>query len=455
MSLVRASRSLVLFACLTLGCRDGGSSTIAASLPAGGPSIHFIAGAEVTRTFLPERVEVRLTGLPPESRVTLRAAMPGYASHATFRADAAGSLDVASQAPEEGTYQGVDAEGLFWSMAATGAAPPGDDLDVEVRAEVGGVVMATATLARYATDPGVVEEEVRDDGLVGVLALPATPGPHPALLTFGGSEGGIAWARRAALLHASLGYASLGLAYFRAPALPARLDDVPLEYFGRALAWLRKRPEVKADAVGVVGVSRGGELALLLGAHFPEVKAVVAQVPSGVVWPGDPTWPAHQAGSWTLDGDELPYVPLSGAPIYTTDGAGHRVEVGTPMVAAALSAASPAALDAATTRVEDTRGPVLMTAGADDQIWPSCRLARIAWDRLVASGHAGSFADDFVCHPEAGHAAGTPGLPTTDVATLQLDAHTWLAFGGTPAGIARAARDGFERRRAFLARALR
>jgi dienelactone hydrolase len=447
--------SSILFVCLAVGCNDGRSSTHVAVQPAGGPAIHFVTDTAVTRVFLPERVEVRLTGLPPESRVTLHASMPGYASHATFRADAAGSLDVASQAPEEGTYEGVDAEGLFWSMVATGA-PPGDDIDVEVRAEVEGVEIAAATLARYATEPGVVEEEVHDDGLVGVLAVPAAPGPHPALLTFGGSEGGIAWARRAALLHASLGYTCLGLAYFRAPGLPARLDDVPLEYFARALQWMAKRPEVKADALGVIGVSRGGELALVLGARFPEVRAVVAEVPSGVVWPGDPVWPAPPAGAWTVGGEELSYVPLSsGLPVYSKDSAGHRVEHDAPMVAAALAAASPAALQAATTRVEDTRGAVLMLAAADDQIWPSCRLAAIAWDRLVAAGHAGTFADDFVCHPDAGHLTGTPGLPTTDAATRELDSHTWLAFGGTPAGTARAARDGFERRRAFLARALR
>ena len=50
---------------------------------------------------------MRLTGFPPAVPVTVRAAMPGYASRATFLSDAAGSVDVAAQAPEEGTYEGA------------------------------------------------------------------------------------------------------------------------------------------------------------------------------------------------------------------------------------------------------------------------------------------------------------------------------------------------------------
>src|SRR6185312_4705778 len=161
-------------------------------------------------------------------------------------------------------------------------------------------------------------------------------------------------------------------------------------------------------------------------------------------------------GAWTLAKRELSYVPpTNAAPVFTKDAAGHRVEHDTPMFTAALAAASPAELAAATTHVEKVRGPVLMLASEDDQIWPSCRLAGIAMNRLRKAGHAATFADDLECYPEAGHIVGNPGLPTTGASVLTLPDHTLVAIGGTPAGIARAARDGFERRRAFLAKALR
>jgi dienelactone hydrolase len=458
MSVAKPSLFSILVGFLGVGCNVEGVAMDSLH-SSDGPTIHFVNDdAEVTRAFLPDPIHVRLTGFPPASRVTLEASIPGYTSHASFRVDDDGSVDVASQAPLDGTYTGAEADGLFWSMAATNpdGAPIGDDIDVTMRAEVLGHVVASATLTRYVSAPGVVETKVRDDGLVGVLVTPREPGPHPALLAFGGSEGGIDWGRKTARLYASLGYTCLGLAYFGAPGLPRHLEDLPLEYFGRALSWLKRRPEVKADAIGVIGASRGGELALLLGATFSDIKAVVAHVPSGVRWPGDnPNDPYSDTGSWTLHGHELSYVhPTDEPPVYVTDAKGHSIEHDTPMFDAALDATSASALDKATTRVERVHGPVLMLASADDQIWPSCRLASVAMDRLTKTGHADSFEDDLVCYPDAGHILGTPGLPTTGLSVLPSKQHAWIALGGTPSGAARAGRDAFDRKRAFLEKAL-
>ncbi len=107
---------------------------------------------------------------------------------------------------------------------------------------------------------------------------PASGGPYPAVVVLGGSEGGLPL-RNAAWL-ASHGYAALALAYFRYDNLPQRLEAIPLEYFGQALSWMASRPEIDANHIGVMGVSRGGELALQLGSMYPQIKAVVAFVPA-------------------------------------------------------------------------------------------------------------------------------------------------------------------------------
>ena len=52
------------------------------------------------------------------------------------------------------------------------------------------------------------------------------------------------------------------------------------------MRWLRAQPYARDEGTAIVGRSRGGELALLLGATFPEVRAVVAYCPSDVVWGG-------------------------------------------------------------------------------------------------------------------------------------------------------------------------
>jgi len=344
---------------------------------------------------------------------------------------------------------------MFWSMLATGETlPDTPTLDVHFAAEVDGSVVAEAALGRDAVAEGIVETPVDDDGLVAVLVTPPGAGPHPALITFGGSEGGLGSGKGLARFYASLGYTCLGIAFFAEPGLPQYLDEVPLEYFAKAIAWIEARPEVLPGAIAVMGGSRGGELALLLGATFPEVKAVIAQVPSGVVWPG---WdPAKGLGSsWTYQGVALPYLPSSNEPpTVTKDAEGHSVQHYTPSFNASLDEASPEELDAATIRAEHANGPVLMLAGADDQLWPSCRLAKIAMDRLTASKHADEHADHLECYPDAGHGIGAPGLPTTHAAVVEHPiTHEWLALGGTPAGIAHAARDAFDQKRAFLAAA--
>ena len=87
------------------------------------------------------------------------------------------------------------------------------------------------------------------------------------MLVFSGSAGGLTATMAAALL-AAHGYPSLALAYFKAPGLPQTLSSIPLEYFTSALEELRAQPGVDRNHVLVAGESRGGEAALLVGAHF-------------------------------------------------------------------------------------------------------------------------------------------------------------------------------------------
>ena len=129
---------------------------------------------------------------------------------------------------------------------------------------------------------------VRDDGLVGTLFAPAGDDRRPAVLAVGGSGGGLSFADAIAPLLASHGYTSMALAYFRMEGLPATLDRIPLEYFERALAWLARHPRVDADRIAMLGGSRGGELVLPPRCTFPSIRAVVAYVPSGLVYGGYP-----------------------------------------------------------------------------------------------------------------------------------------------------------------------
>jgi dienelactone hydrolase len=97
----------------------------------------------------------------------------------------------------------------------------------------------------------------------------------------------------------------LSVGYFKLPGLPQQLSRIPLEYFGRALAWLAHQPQVDRKHIAILGVSRGSEAALLSGAYFPRlVSAVIAMVPSDVALC---SIPGCRGPAWTFHGHPVPY----------------------------------------------------------------------------------------------------------------------------------------------------
>lgn len=109
-------------------------------------------------------------------------------------------------------------------------------------------VVASASARRRGVASDVGERPVDPDDLVGRVFAPGSGGPHPGVLVLHGS-GARDLVPQSRLL-ASHGYAVLMLKYFGEPGLPETLDDVPLEYFDRAVAWLADREWVREGASG-------------------------------------------------------------------------------------------------------------------------------------------------------------------------------------------------------------
>jgi len=107
---------------------------------------------------------------------------------------------------------------------------------------------------------------VRDNGLVANFYLPKTSGKHPAIIVIGGSEGGIWLADAWGEPLATRGYAVLSLAYFAMEKLPSQLEEIPLEYFKKAIDWVSAHPAVDPKRIAFAGVSKGGEAVLLIAA---------------------------------------------------------------------------------------------------------------------------------------------------------------------------------------------
>ncbi|HEX5120853.1 MAG TPA: acyl-CoA thioesterase/BAAT N-terminal domain-containing protein [Pseudonocardiaceae bacterium] len=194
-----------------------------------------------------QSVRVRVTGLLSGQQITIVSRARDHAGrawqgHATFHADTAGIVDLGVAAPTDGTYRGVDPMGLLWSMnpvagpANTVAFDPrsvrlAPDYQVTLTVDVDGQARASTVLTRRWLAPGVGHRTLTlaRDGVIGDLFLPAAgTRPRPAVLAFGGSEGGQSQNFTAALL-AGHGYPALSLGYFHLPGLPTDLADIPLE----------------------------------------------------------------------------------------------------------------------------------------------------------------------------------------------------------------------------------
>jgi len=411
---------------------------------------------------LDEPVVIRVTELAPHARVQLR--LRNHVLKAEARADfvasADGIIDVAVDPSVTGDYLGVDPSGLFWSarfdagedvVSMSSALTAMKPLTYTLTVTSGGAD-SVLNFQRRLLPQGVVQTSVRDGRIRGTLFARKGISNAPGVIVLGGSDGGNVWTFIAALL-AAHGMAALSLAYFAYDDLPRELVEIPLEYFGDAIEWLRHRPEVGTAGVGVLGMSYGGEAALLTGAFLPGVAAVVALVSSGVTSGGiGADYSAMAKSAWTRNGVSFPVFPPPGDPL-TFEEAGRAFATGAPFAGAP---AMHRALQSVGDRVDDfaipverARGPILMISAEDDQLWASSSLTEIAEQRLRRANFPHFY--EHVRYPSAGHfAVLPPNLPTTSNSGRHPVVPMALAFGGTPDATAHASADMWPRVVSFL-----
>jgi dienelactone hydrolase len=384
---------------------------------------------------LDQPVDIVVVGLPPGGEVTVQLSTGDRASHGVFTADERGVVDLTRHAPIEGTYHGVDPMGLFWSLERTGGKPGPMCLSAEGAGEI--------ELRRMTVPEGVERVEVRENGLVGTLFAPEDDGGDlPGVIVLGGSEGGL-HESDAALL-AAHGFVAFALGYFGMKGLPEHLVDIPLEYFGTAIDHLSER----SGEIGVIGGSRGGELALLVGATFPQVKAVVSVVGSGVVTQGIGPGAnllqklSYEAASWTLKGEPLPYLPY-----YVSDELRSKIVNDEPVPLRLAFDMSDGIPEDTEIRVENIAGGVLLISSGQDDGWPSTELSDVAMRRL--KDHEHPFPFEHVVYPEAGHLIAAPPYRSATDVTYPGPGVTFSG-GGVPHATAHAQANAWKRTVEFL-----
>lgn len=388
-------------------------------------------------TLIGDPLHIVLDGLPPGSRVELNAIGSSQnfrgEARAHFVADAAGSIDLDRDAPVAGSYAGIDPSGLFWSMQPAGSPEKHNDAYLHVlklSAWIDGECIVDAEHHSYSKHPRVKSTPVREHGLYATFHDPGMGKPRPGIVLIGGSGGGIGWQEFMGGLLASHGYATLSLAYFKSPNLPAMLKDIPLEYFDDAINWFANHDEVDQEHIAVMGYSKGAELALLLGGTNPKISAVVSYSGACAVFQAPRA--QQPTSSWSRGGRSLPYVPM--VPISNRHSLAEMYLISLANADAVMLASIP---------VEQTKGAILLLSGESDRSWPATSMSERVMERLQLAGHPYDFSH--LAFPRAGHEIHQPGyLPT-----ISGEGH-----GELRAATARARRDGWAKVLAFLSRSL-
>lgn len=213
----------------------------------------------------------------------------------------------------------------------------------------------------------------------GKLYLADSSSSQPLIVGLGGSEGGNAWASnhwkpvRDQFLQK--GYAFLALGYFKTKGAPDTLNKIAIDSVYAAIMEAAKDPRINKKKIAIIGGSRGGDLALLLGSYYKNISCVVAIVPSHAVFPGNTTH--FTTSSWTYKGKELPFIPVN-------EEAVPYMRQGNLRAAFEAMLKDSLAEQKALIKVEKVRGPILLLSATRDQVAPTTPMCEKIAGRLKA-----------------------------------------------------------------------
>lgn len=291
---------------------------------------------------------------------------------------------------------------------------------------------------------GVRPKPVNRQGFRANFFAADTIRKKPAIILVGGGPWGDYWGQYLA----RRGYAGLSLPYVGKEGLPALPEEIPLEYFQRAIVWLGQQPEADPDRIIVMGASRNAELALVIASTLNDrVKGVIAYAPSSVVWSNTvvPYSSDEVKPAWTFKQKAIPFVsmPKIKAPASATIETLSYWQKGL---------ADTAQVAKGVIKVERIKGPVLLLSGKDDQVWPAGRMSDMIEKRLRE--HHFGFPFQNIQYAQVGHlVSGDPDAESTvreGQMTINGRAYQYV-YGGTAAGDKQAQQDARNKVLAFIA----
>ena len=206
--------------------------------------------------------------------------------------------------------------------------------------------------------------------------------PNTLVVVLGGSEGGYMTAKDPLVMDLLMaGHRVATIGYHGATGTPKHLREISLDAVASRIAALSNASGAASGCIGVVGISKGGELALLLASLTGAGDVYVAKTPSDVVWQAsNPS--LRRKSSWTYSGRPLPFVKY---PRFSraTLKALRDVDQAGDLHSLALRKAKN--LETARIPIEQATAPILLQAGSQDELWPTKEMSERLMARLATN----------------------------------------------------------------------
>ena len=225
---------------------------------------------------------------------------------------------------------------------------------------------------------------VKIDGFHGELFRPVEDKyPGKALICFSGSDGGCEMSKLLASVFQSHGLTTLAIAYVGEEGLPDKFVNVPIDTIEVAAKHLHN---LGYEKVGLWGISKGAELALLAGSLLPEiVNAVISVAPMSTVCQGF----AKEKGivfkpqsSWSFHGKTLPYTPFEQEKFPMGHILWKSLQIKDITMCDLYEPVIQHPNPEAVIQVEKITGPILLISSKMDNMWPSELAAKKIMKRL-------------------------------------------------------------------------
>lgn len=334
-----------------------------------------------------EDIKIKVNGIDLNKKFKIEAKMKDdfnriWKSYASFISNSNDEINLNDINPIESSYKYSNSNDLLWSMKLLDNNinfPPMflknniNTYNVIISLIIDNKVFDNVEVTVNFTSSDIKKEEISNP-IVGKFFTKKKLNKSPGVIVLGGSNGGIFWSEQIAALLSNKGYSCLALNYFdfKNEELPSELIEIKLEYFYKAINYMKNHSNIDENKISIVGISKGGEASLLLGSYFSnEINSIVSYVPSSNVFEGISMDKHPRKSSWSFKNKPLDYIKF---PKYKTFSMDMNLDDIKKIHDKALIKATKDETNNSRIKVEKINCPILMISGEKDNTWSSKKM---------------------------------------------------------------------------------